>query len=885
MVSFRNTRPRLIIAVGLLTLLTITVGAVVLPSLRRLDATVSRLSDDLLPAAAHLTKVHTAFLRVRHVGGRAIVLAVRGQFSATAAEKKLRDQMMKELEEGVRGYDALPKSDRERALWASVQEGLKVFGEETGAVWKAIDDLVAYDASAAQTKYQDVVNQKLEQPLSQLEALVSDLGREERESAAALTHTARVRLGVAMALAVVLAVVLGAVVTRAVSRPIAQVVAEASRLRDAVTDGKLDVRCEAAALSPEFRPVVEGINEILDAYERPLRATMDSLTRMGLGEIPEPIADEFRGDFDRMRTSLNACIAAVNALVADVGTLAKAGVEGRLATRADASRHRGDFRKVIQGVNATLDAVLTPLGMAARYVDQISKGQIPPKITDSYAGDFNAIKENLNQCIDAIRLLVTDAGMLAREAVEGRLATRADASRHQGDFRAIIQGVNEAIDAIVTPFRVVADYCERISHGDIPPRRTPGDGEVKGELVQMRASLNRCVDALTLLVADVNGLAQAAIEGRLDTRVDASRHEGTFRTALEGVNQTLDAVIEPINEAAGVLQQLAERDLRARVRGQYQGEHAKITQSVNSTAEALHDAMAQVAQAVDQVSAASTQIAASSQAVAGGASEQASALQRTSTSLGSVLSITKHASDKAEQANTLARTAHAAATEGSGAIDQMQLAMGKIRQGAASTSQILKDINDIAFQTNLLALNAAVEAARAGEAGRGFAVVAEEVRSLALRAKEAATKTEELIRQSVKLAGDGEASSKQVAGKLGEIVGQIAKVSDIVSDIAAAAREQTSGIGQVSKSVSEMDRVTQQNAASAEESSAATSELSGQAEKLAAMVAGFQIERAGALVPSIRARATAVDGEQRRGHRPGEGNGEPAIPPFAAAAR
>jgi methyl-accepting chemotaxis protein len=232
--------------------------------------------------------------------------------------------------------------------------------------------------------------------------------------------------------------------------------------------------------------------------------------------------------------------------------------------------------------------------------------------------------------------------------------------------------------------------------------------------------------------------------------------------------------------------------------------------------------------------------------VASGASEQAASLEQTTTSLESVLTITGQASDSAQQANALARTASAAATDGAAAVEQMQGAMGKIRASAESTSQIIKDINDIAFQTNLLALNAAVEAARAGEAGRGFAVVAEEVRSLALRAKEAATKTEGLIRESVREAGEGEATSKQVATKLGEIVSGIGKVSEIVSEIAAAAKEQSAGIGQVSTAVGEMDKVTQQNAASAEEASSAASELSGQAEELAAMVGTFQMARAGA---------------------------------------
>ena len=122
-------------------------------------------------------------------------------------------------------------------------------------------------------------------------------------------------------------------------------------------------------------------------------------------------------------------------LVADANMLSKAAVDGKLATRADATKHQGDFRKIVEGVNDTLDAVIGPLNVAAEYVDRISKGDIPPKITDSYNGDFNKIKNNLNQCIDAVNALVADADMLAKAAVEGKLATRADATKHQGDFR------------------------------------------------------------------------------------------------------------------------------------------------------------------------------------------------------------------------------------------------------------------------------------------------------------------------------------------------------------------------------------------------------------------------------------------------------------------
>ncbi|MBK9518214.1 MAG: HAMP domain-containing protein [Anaeromyxobacter sp.] len=633
------------------------------------------------------------------------------------------------------------------------------------------------------------------------------------------------------------------VLAGSVTRPLAHLVAETGALTRAVAEGRLDQRGDPSLVDAEFRPIVEGLNATLDAYARPLQMTVENVARLGRGDVPPPITEPFQGDFNRIKESLNGCFAGVTALVVDVNLLAEAGVAGRLSTRADAARHQGDFRVIVEGMNRTLDAVMGPLGVAARTVDAIARGQIPAPITEAYRGDFEVIKQNLNTCIAAIRALVSDVDGLAQAGVEGRLSTRADAARHQGDFRKVVEGMNRTLDAVVGPLGAAARAVDAIARGEIP---APITEAYRGDFDAIKRNLNTCFAAVTAVVADIDGLVKAAVAGRLTTRAEASRHQGDFRRIVEGVNQTLEAVLAPVTEAAAVLDQLAARDLRVRVSGSYQGDHARIQRSVNATAEALHQAIAQVAEAADQVSSASQQIAASSQSVASGASEQASSLQQTTASIESVSAITRSASDSAQQANLLSGQARQAAQGGAAAVDQMVGAMGRIRASAEGTSQIIRDINDIAFQTNLLALNAAVEAARAGEAGRGFAVVAEEVRSLALRAKEAAQKTEALIRVSVKEAGEGEGTARTVSLRLGEIVGGIGKVTAIVSEIAAAAREQSSGIDQVMLAVGEMDKVTQQNAASAEESSSASSELNGQAEELAAMVGAFRIDRVGA---------------------------------------
>jgi methyl-accepting chemotaxis protein len=227
--------------------------------------------------------------------------------------------------------------------------------------------------------------------------------------------------------------------------------------------------------------------------------------------------------------------------------------------------------------------------------------------------------------------------------------------------------------------------------------------------------------------------------------------------------------------------------------------------------------------------------------------EQASSLEETASSMEEMTSTVKQTADNAGQANQLAMAARQQAEKGGSVVGAAVTAMSGINAASKKIADIIGVIDEIAFQTNLLALNAAVEAARAGEQGRGFAVVATEVRNLAGRSATAAKEIKALIQDSVARVDEGSKLVDESGQTLEEIVGAVKKVTDIVAEIAAASREQSSGIEQVNKAVMQMDTTTQQNAALVEEAAAASQAIVEQAQALNSLVSRYNVgDNAGA---------------------------------------
>jgi methyl-accepting chemotaxis protein len=318
--------------------------------------------------------------------------------------------------------------------------------------------------------------------------------------------------------------------------------------------------------------------------------------------------------------------------------------------------------------------------------------------------------------------------------------------------------------------------------------------------------------------------------------------EGFFKQLCEGINQLVETSDSALQEVVRMLGALARGDLTDKITNEYSGTFGQLKDDANTTAEKLKEIISQIKEATDTINTGSREIASGNADLSQRTEVQASSLEETASSMEELTSTVKQNAESAKQANQLAIGASEVAAKGGEVVGKVVITMDSINDSSRKIVDIITVIDGIAFQTNILALNAAVEAARAGEQGRGFAVVAGEVRNLAQRSAAAAKEIKTLIGDSVEKVEGGSKLVAQAGQTMEEIVGAIKRVTDIVSEIAAASIEQSAGIEQVNQAITQMDEVTQQNAALVEEAAAAAESMQGQAQSLSESVASFKVD-------------------------------------------
>ena len=320
-------------------------------------------------------------------------------------------------------------------------------------------------------------------------------------------------------------------------------------------DGELDKRANADLFVGGWNQLVKGVNQAITNIVDPMNVTADYVDKVAKGIIPPTITTEYKGQYNVIKGNLNNMVAMMTELLSETDALVKAAIGGQLSTRAEATKFVGGWFQLVDGVNKTLDSVIGPLNVAADYVARIGKGEVPPKITDKYNGDFNTLKDNINSCIDGLQGLVEANNVIQLMAQND--FTSAVKGNYQGIFAELGKAINESITQMRDALLQVQEGALAIAtaSGEI----AMGNQDLSSRTEEQAANLEETASGLEQITSNVNQTAdnaQSANQEAVKAR-QVAQDGGTAVTQVIAAMESINESSAKINEIIGVVDEIA----------------------------------------------------------------------------------------------------------------------------------------------------------------------------------------------------------------------------------------------------------------------------------------------------------------------------------------
>ena len=607
-----SIRAKMFSAFLLIVIVIVSSDLLLVGSLDKMFENTDTISKNILPSTKLLAKINAEFMAYRTRQYRHVVV------QSTEEKKKVENDMKTAYINFTRmcsDYERLIQSPEEKSKY---DEMLQVYNDFI----KLEPELIAASHSGDIKTASVVLENKSRKPyfavktkIDELIKLNTMLSESKQKQIDEDYSYMNLLIYIVIAICVLMALIMGYLLSLSVNKTIRGVIESIKKVTDEVDRGELAKRMPPVEIA-EFAEVPASVNLLIETLLLPISLSADYFEKISVGDIPKNISDNWRGDFAHLKNSINRLIDSQNSIARiaesisrgdlnlkaeqrsdkdilmrslgnmidnlnmlgeEVLKLVAAAKLGELEKRGDTGQFQGQYAQIISGINETLDNVINPLNVAADYIHKISEGVLPEKISRTYYGDFNNIKDSINQMIDYLAGFVNDMKHFINEQKTGDLDVFINSENYIGFYNEIAEGANTVVKGHVNNILEILNIVGEYGNGNLVNslRPLPGKQKIANDMVEnIKININK-------LIEEIKTVSGAVQQGNLNKRGNSNSFEGSFKEIVAGINTTLDAVINPMMVSADFIDKISKGEKIDPITDVYYGDFNILKNNIN----------------------------------------------------------------------------------------------------------------------------------------------------------------------------------------------------------------------------------------------------------------------------------------------------------------
>ncbi|HZP77243.1 MAG TPA: HAMP domain-containing protein, partial [Pseudolabrys sp.] len=371
--------------------------------------------------------------------------------------------------------------------------------------------------------------------------------------------------------------------------------------REVGTEGRLGGQANVLGVAGTWKDLTDSVNSMASNLTAQVRNIADVTTAVANGDLSKKITVDVRGEIAELKDTINTMVDQLNAFAGEVTRVAReVGTEGKLGGQAMVRGVAGTWKDLTDSVNSMAGNLTAQVRNIAEVATAVAEGDLSRKITVNVSGEILQLKETLNTMVDQLNAFAGEVTRVAREVgTDGKLGGQAEVPGVAGTWKDLTDSVNSMAGNLTAQVRNIADVATAIASGDLSRKITV---DVRGEILQLKETLNTMVDQLNRFAGEVTRVArEVGTEGRLGGQANVPGVAGTWKDLTDSVNSMAGNLTAQVRNIAEVTTAVARGDLGRKITVDVKGEILELKNTINTMVDQLNSFASEVTRVAREV--------------------------------------------------------------------------------------------------------------------------------------------------------------------------------------------------------------------------------------------------------------------------------------------